>query len=69
MTVYFENTKNKDLVALKKDGVVLCNHIAFDIAALPPQVHVALEAAYRAGVEDGNAQKQAELRKLMGCTT
>ena len=64
MAAYFE--RKKDKVAFNVGDKVACFLIDFDFDSLPPQVFVALETAYRAGVAAGATQVRAELRQLIG---
>lgn len=65
MSVSFVKAKN-DLVAVNIDGKTVCHVIGFDIESLPPQIFVAMRSAYKAGIDAGIAQKQEELRKVLG---
>lgn len=65
MAAYFEKGK-KDLVNFCIDGKVICSLIEFDYDGIPPQVFVAIEAAYRYGVEQGKHLKAKEILAACG---
>lgn len=65
MAAYFDRTK-KGLVGFHIDNNCICNLIDFDFENLPPQVFVAIEAAYREGVVLGEQRKSAQILAACG---